>query len=925
MFTQIKKFTATLAVIVLMATNISVTVAATQTFTDVPTGAWYYQYVEDLVKSNVVDKTDKDGKSLYHPNRNLNRAELVKMVVEETGILSGFTAPGIVTFVDVPKGTWYHNYVEVAYKHNIVSGYKDLSGKLTGKFGPSDNVTRAQAAKILMNAFSVSTTLSPASAFSDVAKADWFHDYVVTAYNQSVVDGYKNSSGQFSGKFGPNDPITRAQIAKMIVGAQNPTLRTVFPTPPTPPTPTDVNVIKTTSLAKTTGYAAGSTNMPLLQIELKAGSVDVGVDNMSFRFYGDDDGDFADAGDPTGDVDASQYISTVYLYEGSSTTPLSAKNLQFVGSGAFKANDPSNYNKAVFNSLPITIPKGQTKSYTVAFDMASPISGAPNYVAADIVPELDISAVEIHAPNAVVVQPGAHLNYSGGSKNMNPYIKITSNTTSAKAGTLTASANTFSTSVMTLPNTTASNPYNIITAGSTQQVAQYTFTAKDEAFDISSLTIINDDTSQADFNDPVHNGAIRSVKIRYPNSSGSLKEASCILTNGKCTFSSLTFHVKKDSTATLDVYVEASPITLSTYSLSGKMFTVGLLDTSGAALPFSPPYNFYATGATLGTIAYLDQVNAVTNTSCNSFYCNVGNYVYRKSKPSFEVTDQASTTMIENALTDLYKFTVTAVGGDVSFSRFVFKVTTKGLTTGGNVKVYNWELGKNGSYANTGAYIWAHKAGGGATSNAINITTSGTAAFGGALELCDPTTVGGVDDGVYYVVATFNNEQVVTQGSSVAFALNAAIVGATTTGDSIEITLMEDINSVNDIDLNYNNNNAGRNTGYVMGNGSTTSATYKDGLFPGGTSGGADPKNQYFTDKKQAWMADRNIIWSDNSGGTNAGAGGGSASQLSHVQPTIVGSTITDAGTATSYTGTLDWTNCYRLNFKDLKPYKVIK
>ena len=86
--------------------------------------------------------------------------------------------------------SWYYDYVEAAVQLGIVSGYTDAAGNLTGMFGPGDTTNRAAATKILVNAFAVPTTLTPAAPFSDVPESAWFYDYVTTAYNQSILDGY---------------------------------------------------------------------------------------------------------------------------------------------------------------------------------------------------------------------------------------------------------------------------------------------------------------------------------------------------------------------------------------------------------------------------------------------------------------------------------------------------------------------------------------------------------------------------------------------------------------------------------------------------------------------------------------------------------------------------------------------------------------
>lgn len=180
-------------------------------FSDVPSEAWFTPYVSDLQEAGVIDAGD-----FFRPADSLNRAELVKMVIEATGGLENYEAPPHETFDDVPSSAWFAPYIETAATLGIVAGYKDETDSLTGLFGPADIVTRAAAAKILVEAFELDGVQGSTPSFPDVSSADWFYGYVVTAFQSGLVAGYDN------GKFGPNDPVTRAQIAKMLSLALNP-------------------------------------------------------------------------------------------------------------------------------------------------------------------------------------------------------------------------------------------------------------------------------------------------------------------------------------------------------------------------------------------------------------------------------------------------------------------------------------------------------------------------------------------------------------------------------------------------------------------------------------------------------------------------------------------------------------------------------
>ena len=212
MSNSFKTALASFGVLAVILFNTSIVFA--NTFNDVAEDAWYSDFVEQLAEEGIVDPGD-----VYRPDDALTRAELAEMVIKAVDGLAGFEAPATPTFLDVPVDSPYYNYVEAAFALGIVGGYTDANGDRTGVFGPEDSITRAATAKILTSAFDIPVDTGYESIFPDVVEGAWFHDYIVSAYNQSIIDGYDN------GYFGPGDPVTRAQIAKLIVNSQNPVER----------------------------------------------------------------------------------------------------------------------------------------------------------------------------------------------------------------------------------------------------------------------------------------------------------------------------------------------------------------------------------------------------------------------------------------------------------------------------------------------------------------------------------------------------------------------------------------------------------------------------------------------------------------------------------------------------------------------------
>ncbi len=197
-----KKVFASLSVAGIMFLSIGTAFAGT--FGDVVPEDWYFTAVEELAVDGVFDANDQ-----FRPHDLVNRAELVKIAVLAIDGMRYFDAPETPTFKDVSPDAWYYDYVEAAVSFGIIHGYTDVHGNPTGFFGPGDNVTRAQAAKILVEAFAYPTRLEPPSPFTDVIRQNWFYEYVTTAYNHQILSGYGN------GYYGPYDSVTRAQMAKM--------------------------------------------------------------------------------------------------------------------------------------------------------------------------------------------------------------------------------------------------------------------------------------------------------------------------------------------------------------------------------------------------------------------------------------------------------------------------------------------------------------------------------------------------------------------------------------------------------------------------------------------------------------------------------------------------------------------------------------
>ncbi len=120
----------------------------------------------------------------------------------------------IAAFTDVPAVHWARAEVELLADLNLTAGYPD------GAFRPEQGVTRAEFIKLLVEAAGRAEDDAPAADFADVPAGAWFERYVAVAYQAGWVRGRAGPDG--IRQFGPNDRITRAEAALMLIQAAEP-------------------------------------------------------------------------------------------------------------------------------------------------------------------------------------------------------------------------------------------------------------------------------------------------------------------------------------------------------------------------------------------------------------------------------------------------------------------------------------------------------------------------------------------------------------------------------------------------------------------------------------------------------------------------------------------------------------------------------
>jgi len=130
--------------IVMLNGGLLSTPPAVPSFNDVPTGAWFYAYMEEAAKEGWVrgDNNCYGTKPCNaRPNANINRAEAASLIVRAFGLESTGAAA---QFVDNPSGQWYTESIQTAADNCVLQG--DDS---TGRVRPSDNMNRAEMVVML--------------------------------------------------------------------------------------------------------------------------------------------------------------------------------------------------------------------------------------------------------------------------------------------------------------------------------------------------------------------------------------------------------------------------------------------------------------------------------------------------------------------------------------------------------------------------------------------------------------------------------------------------------------------------------------------------------------------------------------------------------------------------------------------------------
>lgn len=182
--------------------SIPVQVKEKSIFKDIPSNYPYYNEITYSAKNNIITGYS-DG--TFRPNENISRQHAAVILTRVLKLnTSNVEDPG---FKDVPKGHTYYKEIAAAAKAGLVSG------KGNGTFDPNGKLTRAQMAKILVKAYSLSSPNSRAVLFKDVPQTHWAVSYIEALAHYNITTGYSD------GTFKPEQNINRAHFVLFVYRA----------------------------------------------------------------------------------------------------------------------------------------------------------------------------------------------------------------------------------------------------------------------------------------------------------------------------------------------------------------------------------------------------------------------------------------------------------------------------------------------------------------------------------------------------------------------------------------------------------------------------------------------------------------------------------------------------------------------------------
>lgn len=173
----------------------------TRSFSDLKDDYWATPFIKSLVRKDILDGMS-DGRFL--PSENVTREQFAKMLVEALEIYDENAAAN---YTDMKSSDWFYKYVASAEKAGLITGYED------GSFGVGKNITREEMAVMVERSGLKFPINKLPNKFTDQEKiSDWSKEAISRMQMAEIINGMPD------GSFGPQNNATRAEAARIIYG-----------------------------------------------------------------------------------------------------------------------------------------------------------------------------------------------------------------------------------------------------------------------------------------------------------------------------------------------------------------------------------------------------------------------------------------------------------------------------------------------------------------------------------------------------------------------------------------------------------------------------------------------------------------------------------------------------------------------------------
>ena len=156
----------------------TVTVTEAEMFTDVSSSKWYYDYV---LKASNLGIINGRGDGIFAPEENVTRGDFAVMLTNMLGVKE---LPHVENnpLYDVDEDKYYSDAIAYCYDQGYIGGYPD------GSYKPEQSITRQEAAKIIAEALELTETTS--DLFTDDSRIDqWAEEYVYQCKAAGIFGG----------------------------------------------------------------------------------------------------------------------------------------------------------------------------------------------------------------------------------------------------------------------------------------------------------------------------------------------------------------------------------------------------------------------------------------------------------------------------------------------------------------------------------------------------------------------------------------------------------------------------------------------------------------------------------------------------------------------------------------------------------------